>query len=169
MIDSKGYRANVGIILYNHEGRLLWARRVGQNAWQFPQGGIAECESPEQAMYRELQEEIGLLPEHVCVISRTSDWVRYRLPKHMVRHHSQPVCIGQKQIWYLLNLQCDESLVTFDSSDQPEFDRWRWINYWHPIREVVSFKRRVYRQVLHEFAPLVLTDATQPRLITRDN
>ena len=68
MIDSDGYRSNVGIILRNADGRLLWARRVGQDAWQFPQGGIAETETPEEAMYRELHEEIGLQAQHGHVL-----------------------------------------------------------------------------------------------------
>jgi len=156
VIDSEGYRANVGIILRNQEGRLLWARRIGQDAWQFPQGGIAENESPEQAMFRELYEEVGLEAEHVSIQACSRDWVRYRLPKRLIRHHSQPLCIGQKQIWFLLNMECDDSLVRFDCCNKPEFDHWRWISYWRPVREVVAFKRRVYTKVLREFAPLVI-------------
>ena len=156
MIDSEGYRSNVGIILTNGEGRLLWARRIGQDAWQFPQGGIAAEESPEEAMYRELHEEVGLKAEHVSIRCCSRDWVRYRLPKRLIRHHSEPLCIGQKQIWFLLNMECDDSHVRFDCSDKPEFDHWRWISYWRPAREVVAFKRRVYAKVLREFAPLVI-------------
>lgn len=158
MIDSNGYRANVGIILKNAEGSLLWARRIGQDAWQFPQGGITESETPEEAMYRELREEVGLEITHVSIASCTRDWVRYRLPQRLIRRNSQPLCIGQKQIWFLLNLECDDSLVRFDCCDKPEFDHWRWINYWRPAREVVAFKRRVYTKVLREFAPLVVGD-----------
>ncbi|MBI5450506.1 MAG: RNA pyrophosphohydrolase [Gammaproteobacteria bacterium] len=156
MIDREGYRANVGIVLCNDQARLLWARRIGQDAWQFPQGGMQEQESPEQAMFRELREEIGLSAGDVQLIGRTRDWLRYRLPGRMVRHHQQPVCIGQKQIWFLLRLTGDETCVSFDSTNQPEFDHWRWVNYWRPMREVVSFKRGVYARVLREFAPLVL-------------
>jgi len=65
VIDSEGYRPNVGIILCNSEGRLFWGKRIGQRSWQFPQGGIQRDESPEQAMFRELAEEVGLRPEHV--------------------------------------------------------------------------------------------------------
>ena len=156
MIDSDGYRSNVGIILRNAEGRLLWARRIGQDAWQFPQGGITETETPEEAMYRELHEEIGLEAQHVSVMARSRDWLRYRLPRHLIRHNSHPLCIGQKQIWFLLSMECDDSLVRFDRSEKPEFDHWRWINYWRPAREVVAFKRRVYSKILKEFAPLVI-------------
>ena len=74
MIDSDGFRANVGIVLSNKDGKLFWARRTGMNAWQFPQGGIRPEEDVEDAMYRELREEIGLLPDHVEIIASTNDW-----------------------------------------------------------------------------------------------
>ena len=88
MIDAEGFRANVGIILCNADSQLLWAKRIRQRSWQFPQGGIRAHETPEQAMYRELNEEVGLQPEHVEVLGCTKSWLRYRLPKHLVRRHS---------------------------------------------------------------------------------
>ncbi len=155
MIDLDGYRPNVGIILSNEVGRLLWARRIGQDAWQFPQGGIRRDETPEQAMYRELNEELGLFPEHVRVMGSTRGWLRYRLPDRLVRRHDRPVCIGQKQVWYLLRLDAEENHVCLDLTDQPEFDHWRWVNYWYPVRHVVAFKRRVYQRALRELSPLL--------------
>ena len=98
MIDSDGFRPNVGIILCNNQRRLFWGRRVGQNAWQFPQGGINRDETPEEAMYRELEEEIGLQSHQVKIIGSTRDWLRYRLPERYIRKHCEPLCIGQKQI-----------------------------------------------------------------------
>lgn len=155
MIDLDGYRANVGIILSNRDGRLLWARRIGEQAWQFPQGGIRENESPEEAMYRELQEEIGLQQPHVMLVGRTRDWLRYQLPKNLIRYNRKPLCIGQKQVWFMLSLVGDESHVRLDCSSNPEFDSWRWVAYWSPLEEIVAFKRKVYEQALHEFAPLL--------------
>lgn len=163
MTDAEGYRPNVGIILANGERKLLWARRIRQDAWQFPQGGIRRHETPEQAMYRELGEELGLHKEHVTLIGRTRDWLHYDLPKHLVRRDRTPLYIGQKQIWFLLRLIAEEQQVKLDASAKPEFDRWRWVDYWAPLAEVVAFKRAVYERALTELAPLLLgEDARSP-------
>lgn len=144
---------------------MLWARRIGQNAWQFPQGGIAEHETPEQALYREMEEEIGLLPAQVQIMGSTRDWLRYELPKNLIRYDRNPLCVGQKQIWFLLRLLVGEKAVRLDCSSKPEFDRWRWVNYWEPLLEVVAFKREVYEQALRELAPL-LPEAGPPAEFT---
>lgn len=158
MIDSHGYRANVGIILSNQEGRLLWARRIGQDAWQFPQGGIRANETPEEAVFRELKEEVGLSPEHVRMVGSTRGWLRYRLPKRLIRQDRRPVCIGQKQRWFMLRLVGEERFVRLDLSDAPEFEEWRWVSYWDPLKEIVFFKRRVYELALRELEPLLFTE-----------
>jgi len=155
VIDEEGYRLNVGIILCNQDNDLLWARRIGQDAWQFPQGGIQQNESPYNALLRELHEEIGLTPNDVEVLGSTKDWLRYDLPKHLIRHGSKPLCIGQKQIWYLLRLTSDESNIMLNKSHKPEFDEWQWVSYWHPLTEVVLFKRDVYQAALNELAQLI--------------
>lgn len=158
MIDEDGFRPNVGIILCNNDNRLFWGRRVGQNAWQFPQGGIDESETPEQAMFRELQEEVGLYPHQVDVLGSTDHWLKYRLPQKFIRRNSTPVCIGQKQLWFLLRVRCEETDFCLDRGDKPEFDDWRWVRYWQPIRDVIYFKRRVYQRALQELAPLIFPD-----------
>lgn len=149
-IDEQGYRANVGIILSNEDRKLLLGGRAGQSGWQFPQGGMLRGEDPEAAMYRELEEEIGLGPEDVELLAVTRDWLRYRLPDRYLRRGSEPLCIGQKQRWYLLRLVSDAERLSFDRSDTPEFDRVRWVDYWRPVKEVIYFKRRVYASALHE-------------------
>ena len=155
MIDSEGYRPNVGIILSNDDGKVFWARRCGQNAWQFPQGGITSSETPEQAMFRELHEETGLKPDHVEIVGCTKDWLHYNLPKHMIRQNSHPLCIGQKQIWYMLKLITDESNFNLSANAKPEFDRWAWVEYWQPLKEVVFFKRDVYQSAMTELEALI--------------
>lgn len=155
VIDNEGFRANVGIILCNDKGRLLWARRVGQQSWQFPQGGIQPDESAEEALYRELKEEVGLDPDDVELVGQTKGWLRYRLPKRFIRYRSQPLCVGQKQRWFMLRLIGGEERVQLDLSEQPEFDDWRWVEYWKPLDEIVFFKRRVYERALSELESLI--------------
>ena len=155
MIDSNGFRPNVGIIICNKLGQLLWAKRIRQNAWQFPQGGVFKHEVPEEALYRELWEEVGLQANQVKVIAKTSDWLKYDLPKSMIHYGRLPLCKGQKQQWFLLELLAENEQLSLYNSASPEFEEWRWVDYWFPLRRVVAFKRKVYRQVLQEFAPAV--------------
>jgi putative (di)nucleoside polyphosphate hydrolase len=131
-----------------------WARRVGgDNAWQFPQGGVHPNETPEDALYRELYEEVGLTPASVRILGVTSSWLHYRLPKRLRRDNSSSRFRGQKQKWYLLKLVGDENDISMNCSDKPEFDAWRWVSYWYPLTEIVAFKQEVYRQALRELAP----------------
>lgn len=150
MIDSRGFRPNVGIIICNSRGQLLWAKRIGQDAWQFPQGGIRHGERLQHALFRELKEEVGLDPEDVEIISSTKGWLYYQLPKNLIRQHSNPVCIGQKQKWYLLGLRAPEDKIDLVSNNTPEFDDWQWVSFWYPLSQVIDFKREVYRQALKE-------------------
>ena len=155
MIDEQGYRLNVGIMLCNDKGHLLWARRVGRDGWQFPQGGIQPNETPRQALYRELTEEIGLGREDVEIIGSTRDWLHYKLPKRLIRAGKKPLCIGQKQIWFLLRLISSEQRVSLDHSDNPEFDKWCWIDHQDAAARVVAFKRDVYKMAIEELSPLL--------------
>lgn len=154
VIDPDGYRPNVGIILMRDCGDLFWARRAGRDGWQFPQGGMNSDETPTEAMFRELQEETGLLPQHVQVLGSTPGWLRYRLPKRFLRTHERPLCVGQKQVWFLLRFLGEEGDLRLDHSERPEFDRWRWVQFWYPLDHVVLFKRAVYRRALEHLAPL---------------
>ncbi len=152
LIDSQGFRANVGIVLLNAAGKVFWGRRVGKTAWQFPQGGLQAGEQPVDAMYRELAEEVGLQANDVRLVAEATDWYHYRLPQQFIRQHVTPVCIGQKQKWFLLYLTNQDSAINLNHSDEPEFDSWCWVDYWHPVQHVIFFKRQVYQKVLCDFA-----------------
>ena len=156
VIDRDGFRPNVGIVVCNEEDQVLWGRRVnGRDSWQFPQGGMNRDESPKAAMYRELEEEVGLRPESVDLLGRSQGWLHYRLPKRFIRKTEDPVCIGQKQIWFLLRLTGAESDINLAAHDDPEFDHWKWVSYWYPVTAVVDFKQAVYRQALTQLACLL--------------
>jgi putative (di)nucleoside polyphosphate hydrolase len=151
-IDADGFRANVGIVLIRDDRQVFLGGRMGGRGWQFPQGGVLRDEAPEDALYRELKEEIGLERSDVELVAATRNWLRYRLPRQYVRRNSHPPCIGQKQRWFLLRLVGAEDRVHFDATQTPEFERWRWVDYWTPVREVVYFKRAVYARALDELA-----------------
>jgi len=157
MIDKSGYRHGVGIILVNENRQVFWAKRIGMSAWQFPQGGLHEGETADEAMYRELYEEVGLKPEDVVILARSRRWLRYRLPARLIRHYSKPLCIGQKQKWYLLRLSSKEVQFDLQATDDPEFDSWAWVSYWYPLKQVIKFKKRVYLLALKEFAKFALS------------
>jgi putative (di)nucleoside polyphosphate hydrolase len=150
MLDRDGYRPNVAIVLVNAKNQVFWGKRIREHSWQFPQGGINPGESPEQAMLRELNEEVGLRPEHVKVLGRTREWLRYDVPAHWVRREWRGSYRGQKQIWFLVRLLGRESDVDLRTTDHPEFDAWRWSDYWVPLDVVIEFKRDVYRRALVE-------------------
>ena len=124
-----------------------WARCLA-----VPQGGIDSGESPEQALYRELHEEVGLSSDAVEVLGSTRGWLRYRLPRRFIRKGQKPLCIGQKQKWFLLRMLKDDAAVQLDRSGKPEFDHWQWVSYWYPLNQVISFKREVYRRAMKELA-----------------
>jgi len=152
MLDRDGFRPNVGIILLNQRNQVFWGKRIRTHSWQFPQGGIDRGETPEQAMFRELHEEVGLQPSHVRVVARTRDWLRYEVPERYVRRDARGHYRGQKQIWYLLQLIGYDSDLNLRATNHPEFDAWRWNDYWVPLDVVVEFKRSVYRMALTELA-----------------
>jgi len=152
MLDREGFRPNVGIILLNHRNQVFWGKRIRTHSWQFPQGGIKYGESPEQAMFRELHEEVGLLPDHVRIVARTRDWLRYEVPLHFIRKDARGHYRGQKQIWFLLQLTGRDSDMNLRATNHPEFDAWRWHEYWVPLESVIEFKRGVYEMALSELA-----------------
>lgn len=157
MIDREGYRPNVGIVLCNEVNQVFWAKRFRENAWQFPQGGIKTNETPEQAMYRELLEETGLLPHHVSILGRTKDWLRYDIPSLRNRKVTRfQRYRGQKQIWFLLRFQGLAADIRLDVGQPQEFDDWRWCDYWEAHNLIVEFKKNVYQLALNELQDFLL-------------
>lgn len=152
MLDREGFRPNVGIILLNARNEVFWGKRIFEHSWQFPQGGIKYGESPVQAMYRELYEETGLAPEHVRIIGRTRDWLRYEVPDRFIRREARGRYRGQKQIWFLLRMVGRDCDICLRVTEHPEFDAWRWNEYWVPFDSVIEFKRGVYRLALTELS-----------------
>ena len=152
MLDRDGFRPNVGIILLNQKNQVFWGKRIRTHSWQFPQGGIDRGETPEQAMFRELYEEVGLHPQHVSIVARTRDWLRYEVPDRYIRRDARGHYKGQKQIWYLLRLTGHDWDLNLRATNHPEFDAWRWNDYWVPLDVVVEFKRAVYQTALTELS-----------------
>ena len=165
MLDREGFRPNVGIILLNSHNEVWWGKRVREHSWQFPQGGIKYGETPEQAMFRELEEEIGLRAEHVKIVGRTRDWLRYEVPDRFIKRDIRGHYRGQKQIWFLLRMVGRDCDVNLRLTSHPEFDAWRWHDYWVPLEVVIEFKRDVYQRALQELARYLsrpMADATRP-------
>jgi putative (di)nucleoside polyphosphate hydrolase len=150
MLDKDGFRPNVAIVITNHRNQVFWGKRIREHSWQFPQGGINPGESPEVAMYRELHEEVGLRPEHVAILGRTRDWLRYEVPTTWVKREWRGNYRGQKQIWYLLRLLGRDADLNLRADAKPEFDAWRWADYWVDLDGVIDFKREVYKTALVE-------------------
>ena len=150
MLDRDGYRPNVAIVIVNGKNQVFWGKRIREHSWQFPQGGINPGETPEQAMYRELHEEVGLSGHHIKILGRTRDWLRYEVPQHWIKREWRGSYRGQKQIWYMLRLTGRDNDVSLRATDRPEFDAWRWHDYWIPLESVIEFKREVYRRALLE-------------------
>ena len=148
-------RSGVGIVVLNQEDKIFVARRIDnpKNFWQMPQGGIDEGEDFLTAAYRELKEETSITK--VELIKELDGFITYELPDHLLGIIWKGKYKGQKQKWFLLRLTCDDKDVDVLHSSHPEFDDWRWTSYWYPIRNVVSFKREVYRRALKELLPML--------------
>ena len=155
MIDNDGYRKNVGIILCNSQNKLLICKRLGEESWQFPQGGFEKNENAESAMFRELFEEVGLKKNDISILGITNSWLKYDLPKKYQRKTNNKLCIGQKQKWFLLRLISDDTNIVFSNSKRPEFDSWQWVEDDKPMEIVIDFKRDVYKKALEELMPII--------------
>ena len=149
-IKEKGYRLNVGIIVANSDGKLLYCKRKNSDNWQFPQGGIDRNEDPFLAALRELYEEVGIQKDKVNLIKESENWYKYNLPKKYKKNNFLWNDFkGQKQKLFLFKL-IEEVMIDLNNENNPEFDEFDWVDYWKPLDEIVEFKREIYKKVLSE-------------------
>ena len=147
------FRTNIVILLVSKENKVFWGKRIKENSWQFPQGGVEHSEVPIMGMYRELKEEVGLMPCDVKVLDVSKRWSYYKIPSLLIKKNN-PSFIGQKQKWFLLRLLSLDCVIDINSNSA-EFDTWTWVNYWHPINNIIKFKQKVYLQSLKEFSHIL--------------
>lgn len=147
------YRLGVGITLFNNEGLVWVGRRIDtKNAWQMPQGGIEDDDSPAEAALRELEEEVGTA--NAELMAETRDWLTYDLPPPVLRRTWRGRFRGQKQKWFAARFLGDESEIDLNAHHSPEFEEWKWVPLQTLPRLIVRFKRPLYEQVVEEFAPI---------------
>jgi putative (di)nucleoside polyphosphate hydrolase len=160
-LDLTRFRPNVGIVLARHDGKVWLGRRAdtpGPRNWQFPQGGVDEGESLEDAARRELYEETGA--RSVSLLGRTEEWIAYRFPEGYRRSKAARGWLGQKQIWFAFRFAGDDSEFDLAGHHQVEFDRWRWADLDEALDSVAEFKRETYRHVIETFRTLIVGQQT---------
>ena len=155
-IEKLPYRPCVGIVLVNGAGMIFAAQRLDSEmaAWQMPQGGVDDGETPREAALRELWEETGVTQELVSVEAETQDWLPYELPHHLVPRLWKGQFRGQKQRWFLMRFHGRDDQINIET-EHPEFSEWTWIDPDELIAKIVPFKRDVYSKVMSEFRDLL--------------
>lgn len=149
------YRPNVGIVLFNRDGRVWLGRRVGQRGprnWQFPQGGVDPGEGLVAAARRELKEETGV--SSVSVLGRVDGWISYDFPSGMTGSKAARGFLGQSQAWFAFRFEGEDAEVDLEAHDHAEFDRWRWAGIEEALSVVAPFKREAYARVISAFSHL---------------
>ncbi len=153
-----GYRPCVGVMLVNAEGRVFVGRRIDNREgdwWQMPQGGVDEGEELEAAALRELAEETGARPEHVTILERIAEPMRYDLPDDLIGKLWGGKYRGQEQVWYLARFAGADADIDLEAHNPPEFCEWKWVDPEHLPELIVPFKKRVYRTVVESFRTLI--------------
>jgi len=156
-IEKLPYRPCVGMMLINKAGEVFIAQRIDSiaEAWQMPQGGIDEGESPADAAMRELGEEVGTT--NAVILAESRDWHNYDLPLNLVPKLWGGRFRGQRQKWFALRFKGSDSEINIETSE-PEFTTWRW----SPLDQlgglIVPFKQKIYRQISKEFGHLAIPD-----------
>ena len=155
-VSKLEYRKNVGMVLINAEGHIFAGKRLDNNtdAWQMPQGGIDEGETPEKAAFRELSEETGIHHSKARLLGKTKDWLSYDIPVDLIPKLWGGRYRGQKQKWFafeFLGKDSDINIVT----EEPEFSEWAWKSRDNLLSSIVPFKLDVYQTVFLELGHFV--------------
>jgi putative (di)nucleoside polyphosphate hydrolase len=152
--DLPFYRPAVGIMLVNPAGLAFIGRRIdmpaGLAAWQMPQGGIDPGESPREAAFRELKEEVGT--DKAEILAETQGWLHYDLPTDIASRMWSGRWRGQRQKWFLMRFTGTDADIN-PATEHPEFDAWEWVEPHRLPELIVPFKRQLYRELLAEFRP----------------
>ena len=143
-----GYRLNVAMIVLNKDNKVLFCKRRNTENWQFPQGGVDENENIESAMFRELNEEVGLEKNNVEIKAVSQNLIYYDIPKNIRSRVLGGKFKGQAQKYFLLKLISGD--VDLNIENTPEFDKHSWVPFWYPLNQVVDFKKEAYRNALIE-------------------
>ena len=146
------YRSGIGIVLVNKNREIFVGKRIdnNSNAWQMPQGGIDVGESEDEAMIRELREETGIIESNIKLLQESHSYFYYNLPYKLQKKFWGGKYLGQRQRWYLLEFTGDENAINV-RTEHPEFSDWKWVSKEEVTRNVVSFKRQLYKDVIEEF------------------
>ena len=150
--SEKNYRPCVGIVLINN-GSIFAGQRLDykSNAWQMPQGGVEENESPIRAAIRELKEETGIKKKHIKIILESKNWINYDLPKELIPKLWNGKFVGQSQKWFAMEFLGSDSDVNINTKN-PEFSKWQWMTKNKLLDSIVPFKKKVYENILSQFS-----------------
>lgn len=152
------YRSGVGMVIFNRQGLVLIAERLDSpGGWQMPQGGIDAGETPEIAVFREMEEEIGT--RNAAIIGVMEEWLDYDFPAHLRHKLFDGKYLGQRQKWIALRFLGEDSEIRLETHSQPEFSRWQWVSVQDVLIRTSPIKRSVYERVIQSFAEHAIISA----------
>ena len=144
---KEGYRENVAAIIINKDKKVLMCEHAWiDNAWQFPQGGVEDKENEDDAIIRELFEEIGT--KNFKIVSKMDKSIKYIFPYYLREKYKFD---GQEQKYYLLYFKGDDCEIRFDNQEKPEFKAYEWVDYDEAPKRVIYFKKLAYLEALDYF------------------